>query len=349
MVKPSVYPDVVPGACCAVPARHFGEEWAKKTFGSNWNTTKIRGNIVSLHVRNKVEVCKIDFEDGVQRTFERQFVNEFIIRNPSTHDSNSNEGDVESDWEVSGGSKSGGNEKTKENIDSSDSEESQGEEIETALEALEPQGIIWDAGDQFVDPEISFNCLPGPRFRLDNFDSPVLLFIKLFPIELWDRIVRETNTYAHQKGAVNRRDGYRDVTREELLVFVSLNIAMTLNPKKQQRLHWSTEKRGAINGGAFGEFMSLTRYLDIKSFFHVNNNDDPTDGNDPLHKLRPVLDTLGGTFRSSYTLGQSISIDEAMIPYKGSRNPVRIYMPKKPHKWGAKLWTICDSDTSYGA
>ena len=72
MLEPSLYPDVVPDACCAVPAHHFGEEWAKQTFGSNWNTTKIRGKVVSLQVNNSVQLCKIDFEDGDQRLCESQ-------------------------------------------------------------------------------------------------------------------------------------------------------------------------------------------------------------------------------------------------------------------------------------
>lgn len=41
-----------------------------------------------------------------------------------------------------------------------------------------------------------------------------------------------------------------------------------------------------------------------------------------------------------------MSIDEAMIRYKG-RVFFRQYMPKKPIKWGIKVWTIADSRNGY--
>ncbi|KRZ54779.1 PiggyBac transposable element-derived protein 4 [Trichinella nativa] len=44
--------------------------------------------------------------------------------------------------------------------------------------------------------------------------------------------------------------------------------------------------------------------------------------------------------------GAYITVDERLIPLKG-RCPFRQYMPKKPAKYGIKVWTLCDAKTSY--
>ena len=41
-----------------------------------------------------------------------------------------------------------------------------------------------------------------------------------------------------------------------------------------------------------------------------------------------------------------MSIDEAMIRYKG-RLFFRQYMPKKPIKWGIKVWMVADAKKGY--
>jgi len=41
-----------------------------------------------------------------------------------------------------------------------------------------------------------------------------------------------------------------------------------------------------------------------------------------------------------------MSIDEAMVKFKG-RVFFRQYMPKKPTKWGIKVWMLAESKTGY--
>ena len=42
----------------------------------------------------------------------------------------------------------------------------------------------------------------------------------------------------------------------------------------------------------------------------------------------------------------NISVDEAMIRFDG-RLSCKQYMPKKPVKWGIKMWCLCDANTGY--
>jgi hypothetical protein len=48
-----------------------------------------------------------------------------------------------------------------------------------------------------------------------------------------------------------------------------------------------------------------------------------------------------------WNLGQYLTIDEMMVRYKGSYCPARQYMPKKPEKWGMKIWCLVDSVTRF--
>ena len=67
---------------------------------------------------------------------------------------------------------------------------------------------------------------------------------------------------------------------------------------------------------------------------------------DPLYKVRPVLDMCQHTFLEQYIPGREVSIDEAMVKYKG-RVFFRQYMPKKPIKWGIKVWMLAEPKTGY--
>ena len=53
------------------------------------------------------------------------------------------------------------------------------------------------------------------------------------------------------------------------------------------------------------------------------------------------------TFLEQYIPGKKVSIDEAMVKYKG-RVFFRQYMPKKPIKWGIKVWILAEQRVIMG-
>ena len=60
---------------------------------------------------------------------------------------------------------------------------------------------------------------------------------------------------------------------------------------------------------------------------------------DRLYKVRPLLDHVLSNCRA-VPQEECQSIDEQLIPTK-SRSSLRLYLPKKPHKWGIKVWARC--------
>lgn len=96
--------------------------------------------------------------------------------------------------------------------------------------------------------------------------------------------------------------------------------------------------------------MSRNRFRQILRYVHVvDNNSGPsrTDPNyDKLWKVRPILNTLSKNAPELYALHQQVSVDESMIGTKCRLSFIQ-YMPKKPTKWGIKVWVCSDARTGY--
>lgn len=98
------------------------------------------------------------------------------------------------------------------------------------------------------------------------------------------------------------------------------------------------------------QVLKRDRFSLILKFLHLSDNTcyipRGQQGHDPLYKLRPLLSALMANFKSAYTLGRELLIDEAMIGFKGRLFCIQ-YMPKKPTKWGMKAYVLADSNTGY--
>src|SRR3989441_8179665 len=70
------------------------------------------------------------------------------------------------------------------------------------------------------------------------------------------------------------------------------------------------------------------------------------EGYDPMHKVRPIIDLFNIRCADLYKHKQHLSVDEAMIPFKG-RHFTKQYMPNKPDKFGFKVWVCAEADTGY--
>ena len=64
----------------------------------------------------------------------------------------------------------------------------------------------------------------------------------------------------------------------------------------------------------------------------------PQDGNDKLHKIRSIIDTLKSHFQLSAQT-ENLCIDEQIIPFKG-RSQLKQCNPQKAKKWGYKLYVL---------
>ncbi|OWZ05300.1 hypothetical protein PHMEG_00022633 [Phytophthora megakarya] len=206
------------------------------------------------------------------------------------------------------------------------------------------------------------------RELLDVWRSPLLTLFYFVPKSLWVSITTETNRYylqqldkraekmaARQSG--RQRETAVQIARRlratqaygahEILHVVGLLVARMLCPQKRRfAAHWSMVEDGAIPAGLFGRYMSRDRCNNILRDLHfVDNSVDH--GRDKMWKLRPVVDKIQERFLSGWSLPAIFSFDEGVLPATSRRNPTRMFMSDKPHRYGSKLFMLCDAKTAY--
>ncbi|XP_036320305.1 piggyBac transposable element-derived protein 4-like [Rhagoletis pomonella] len=105
--------------------------------------------------------------------------------------------------------------------------------------------------------------------------------------------------------------------------------------------HWNYE----IGTPFIKETMPANKFEKIRQFIHFNDNSKMPPREDPnadrLFKIRPILTKLNETCMQ-ITLKSQLCVDEQICSTK-ARNNLKRYNPKKPKKWGYKIFVLCDT------
>ncbi|XP_064463589.1 piggyBac transposable element-derived protein 3-like [Ornithodoros turicata] len=171
----------------------------------------------------------------------------------------------------------------------------------------------------------------------DDVRSAVDYFRGFFDDSLIKLIVTQSNLSAVQKDP-NKPFA---ITELELEQFLGCTLFMSVIQLPRTRLYWSAQCRVS----AVADIMSRDRWEEIKSSLHFNDNlnmpSTSSSDKDRLFKIRPLLEALHSKFEEILQ-AQTLCVDEQMVPFKG-RSSLKQYLPKKPHKWGYKIFVMCDS------
>ncbi|XP_061184352.1 piggyBac transposable element-derived protein 4-like [Saccostrea echinata] len=165
--------------------------------------------------------------------------------------------------------------------------------------------------------------------------------------ELFEKIVEYTNLSAATKRTADpeyHNGSWTDVTVEEMKAYYGILLLMEVMTFERDELYWYNNEKYWVIGSKIGEIMTRDRYIQIKRYLHFS--DDRNNNDDKLHKVRMILDTLRSSFQQEYIPHQHVSVDEAMIPFKG-RLGMKQYMKDKPIKFGIKMWVAADAVTAY--
>ena len=66
-----------------------------------------------------------------------------------------------------------------------------------------------------------------------------------------------------------------------------------------------------------------------------------------LYPVEYLIEHFRGRWKSNWTMGSRMAVDEAMILYSGKKIDFVQYMPAKPIKHGVKVYALCCADTGY--
>lgn len=235
--------------------------------------------------------------------------------------------------------------------DSSDSDVQNDNSLQVTWEPVDE-----NEGFDFVH-NFSFHELPGPKHCPPIGSKPIAYFNLFFTTALIDVFLTETNRYANQtiesKGDnISPRSIYRSwqpIIAKEIRAFIAVLLNMGLNRKPTIKAYWS--KSPSQSYYWFRKMFTRERFESILCFFHlVDNSKLPKtnqDGYDATQKFQPLIDHCNRLFRHFYTGHQQLSIDESLIGTK-NRTSLLQYLPNKHHhRWGIKLWVLCDAISKY--
>ena len=179
---------------------------------------------------------------------------------------------------------------------------------------------------------------PDPR---EEDISTYGYFKMFFDDDLIENIVEQTNIYSMQQSGTSIATNIDEIEK-----YIGIIMTMSYVKLPTQRMYWTNRFRIP----SIANLMTAKHFEKLKRCIHFNNNDDalPKSHNefDKLFKIRPLIDSVLPKCQAIPT-EEHHSIDEQIIPTKG-RSGLRQYLPKKPNKWGIKVWARCGhSDILY--
>lgn len=189
-----------------------------------------------------------------------------------------------------------------------------------------------------------FTLQPQFNFNVPNNPQPIDFFEKYLNEDVVNLMVDETNRNANDvisKRRLSRQSrlrNWKDTDPEEIKKFIGLLIYMGLVPLPHITDYWSKNKLYRCSVAA--QVMSRNRFQLLLRFWHFNDNNNlRQDGR--IGKIKPLLDKLNALFHDMKVAERDLAIDETMIPFRG-RLLFRQYIPGKSHKYGIKIFKLCD-------
>lgn len=184
--------------------------------------------------------------------------------------------------------------------------------------------------------------------KLDARNLTVQTLVDLFfSQEFIALLVEQTNLYAAQEIARHkemkkskRLSKWKDVTAAEMRVFIGLLLQMGPCSFPSIEHYWSRNKM--YNVMFWRSHMSRNRFQLLLRYFHFVDN--LIESPDRLYKVRPVIEHFNNIMRQNYVPNENICIDESMMLWRG-RLHFRQYIKNKKHKYGVKLYELCESDS----
>ena len=161
-------------------------------------------------------------------------------------------------------------------------------------------------------------------------------------------LTRETNDYAKYCKTSDKpqcKGKWWACSLKEMAQFIGLRILMGIIRYPDQRMYWS--KDALFANYTFPKTMTCKRFNMISKYFHAFNPlARDKNSKDRLMMVRPLMEFIHRRCFEVYQPDKNLSVDEGLLPYKGNLN-IKCYNPKKPVKYGIKLYMLCEAISGY--
>lgn len=160
-----------------------------------------------------------------------------------------------------------------------------------------------------------------------QLNSPYELFKFFFTDGFFSETVEQSSLYSVQ----NRPNKPLVTNPKEIEQFLGVLVWMSLIRQHSTRRYWASNTRTP----QIADVMNINRFEELKRFLHFSDNSVATRSVD---KILPVIHQVKeACLKIPYE--ENMSCDEQIIPFKG-RSSLKTYNPKKPHKWGYKMYVL---------
>lgn len=178
--------------------------------------------------------------------------------------------------------------------------------------------------------------------------SPMDFFKLFFTDEVCDEIVMYTNLEAIRFYNSNKSpvDEWKLVDKDELHAFFGLLI--TAGHMKSCNENYRNFWHPFYGSTFFQATMGLTRFEQLLRFIRFDDKATRSARRkiDKLCPIRNVWEKVTGSFKKYYIPSQNLTIDEQLMPCRCRCSFIQ-FMPKKPDKYGIKIFWMCDSKTGF--
>nr|CAI5850747.1 unnamed protein product [Callosobruchus analis] len=211
-----------------------------------------------------------------------------------------------------------------------------------------------NSDDEWTDVEEDPEAFPflskdDINISIPSDATPLQYFQLFFDDSIINIIIKETNRRGRENfdsAPVSTRKKkkmkFQEITSEEMKKLIGLCVLSGNIHFPTLSKQWS--KHPLYFHPIFGQTMSRNRFADILRILRfVDHSTANTE--DRLFKIRPILEKVVENIKSVYSPGQHLSIDEAMILWRG-RLSFRQYIPNKRHTYGIKLYELT-TDNGY--
>ena len=209
----------------------------------------------------------------------------------------------------------------------------------------------WSGGD-YVEPRTprkEFDRQPGPVRVCDPCMKAVDYFQFFYSDTVFSELVKFANDNAELKKRTEpqkNKGEWKKLTVEEIKAYYGLLIMKDILRLDRDAHYWHTGAEHFLLSTKFGGVMSRDRFFQIRRYLYFVDPKKDVDRGDKLHKIRYILDTVRRSFMDEYIPHKEVTVDEAMVPFKG-RLGFKQFMKDKPVKFGIKLWVCADAVTAY--
>ncbi|XP_046662705.1 piggyBac transposable element-derived protein 4-like [Homalodisca vitripennis] len=176
-------------------------------------------------------------------------------------------------------------------------------------------------------------------------NKPIDWFTLVLDDIFLENIVRESNIYAFEVygkpnlGEHSRINKWQDLTVPELKVFIGLLLHMGTIRLNRYQDYWKTSRLFDIK--CFRDQMSRDRFLLILRCLHFSRNVEGEGKDDRLKKISMLVSYFNQKMDDLYYPCRELSLDEGMVLWRG-RLLFRQYIKGKRHKYGVKLYSLCE-------